>query len=230
MEKNIFRVTAVFLLLNLTSFLFSQNIDLSSNIRINVWAELDACPELAEAQDTSSGQFDYTIKRIRQSSLFLLNGMTNGWNFSYTPSDKLRGVDEIFQFSEILPFGENEKMVSYKKPWVQDNTIHCWVEFPRTAQMKRSYAKWNSIKNPQVKGRGKAPVNKGFDGITTAAKEALKDAVRNHYRKILKNKPKEIRGSVLIKKEPGIGIDAGHYIVELDFFLETDRIILYKEF
>lgn len=229
MEKNLFLITAAVFLLNVFSA-FSQSTDFSNKIRINVWAEMDACPELAEAQDTSSGQFDYTINRIRQTSAFILNGMTNGWRFSYTPSDKLRNVKEEFSIEEILPFDSSSNPISYQKPWIQDNLVHAWVEFERTPRMKRSYTMWNTIKHKKIQGRGYAPVNKGFEGITEAAKDSLKNAIRKHYQAIIKNKPKEIRGSVLIKKEPQIGIDAGQYMVELDFFLETDRIISYKEF
>lgn len=70
----------------------------------------------------------------------------------------------------------------------------------------------------------------GFDGITNAANDALKNAVREHYRQILKNKPKEIDGHVIIRGTPQIGINAGRYVVELDFFLETDRIVKYTQF
>ena len=70
-------------------------------IRMPLWAELDAYPELKEAQDTSAGQFDYTISRIKTLSEFLLNGMTYGWTFVYVPYDKIRGVEEYFEFSEI---------------------------------------------------------------------------------------------------------------------------------
>ena len=229
MGKNLFLIATAAFLLNSFS-VSAQSTDFSNKIRINVWAEMDACPELAEAQNTSSGQFDYTINRIKQTSVFLLNGMTNGWRFCYTPSDKLRNVKEEFAMEEIRPFKEDNNTIVYQKPWIQDNLVHSWVEFERTPRMKRNYTMWNTIKHKKIQGRGYAPVKNGFEGITNAAKDALKNAIRKHYQAIIKNKPKEIRGSVLIRNEPRLGIDAGQYMVELDFFLETDRIILYKEF
>ena len=54
---------------------FAQTPDFTEKIRIPLWAELDAYPELAEAQDTSSGQFDYPISRLKKTAPFLLNGM-----------------------------------------------------------------------------------------------------------------------------------------------------------
>ena len=65
---------------------------------------------------------------------------------------------------------------------------------------------------------------------TDAVRNAIKDAVRAYFRTKIKNKPKEIRGRVLLRREPLIGIDAGRYKVQLDFFLETDKIVPYTQF
>ena len=66
---------------------------MQKKIHFPLWAELDAYPELAEAQDLQSEQYDYPIKRIRQIAPFLVEGMVYGWEFSYTPYDKSRGVE-----------------------------------------------------------------------------------------------------------------------------------------
>ena len=94
--------------------------------------------------------------------------------------------------------------------------------------MIREFQVWNSINFAKIQGKGFGKISDGFDGISDGAKDCLKSAVRSHYRKIIKNKPKEIRGKVIIRKLPRIGIILGRYAVELDFFLETDKIIEYK--
>ena len=77
---------------------------------------------------------------------------------------------------------------------------------------------------------GKAPVKEGFNGINDATRNAIKDGIRNYYRPIIKNKPKEISGKIILSNEPKIGITEGSYTVKLDFFLETNRIIKYTMF
>ena len=67
----------------------------------------------------------------------------------------------------------------------------------------------------------------GFDGIKQACSNALKNAVRDYWRTLIKNKPKEIDGTVLLIREPRVYIKGGQYVVDLDFFLQTDRIIPY---
>ena len=154
--------------------------------------------------------------------------MTYGWTFVYVPYDKIRGVEEYFEFSEINKISEEDGKIVYSKPWIQDNRFNCWVEFERTPQMIREFQVWNSINFAKIQGKGFGKISDGFDGISDGAKDCLKNAVRSHYRKIIKNKPKEIRGKVIIRKLPRIGIISGRYAVELDFFLETDKIIEYK--
>lgn len=213
-----------------SSVIFSQIPDDVAHIRIPLWAELDAYPGLAEAQDTDAGVFDYSIERIRQLAPFIIGGMVNGWIFSYTPSDKLRGVEERIEFSDILPLGEYAYAITYAQPWIEDNRVNCWIEFTRTPHMIQSYNLWASITHSTVHGKGYGKIATGFDGLTDAVKDAIRDAVREHFRTKIKNKPKEIRGKVLIRRAPLIGIDAGRYKVQLDFFLETDKIVPYTQF
>lgn len=215
----------------LLSLCFAETPNFTNRIRLPLWAELDAYPELKEAKDFSQGVFDYPISRIKEISPFLMNALVYGWKFKYTPSDKLRGVDEIFEVEEINKINEaRDGKILYTKPWIENNKLYCWVEFERTPQMVWNFRQWTSIVTDKIQGKGKAKVSLGFDGIKNAADDALKNAVREHFRKIIKNKPKQITGKVIVSKEPRIGVISGKYVIDLDFFLETDKIVMYREF
>jgi hypothetical protein len=230
MERRFKTLTACFVLAAAAQLCRAQTPSVIEHIRILLWSETDAYPGLADAQDVSAGVYDYPEKRLKMLAPFLINGMVHGWNFTYTPSDTLRAVEEYFDFSDILPFGSAENDITYTQPWIEDGKISSWVEFTRTQQMLRDYDLWASINHPVISGKGYGKIADGFDGITNGAKEALKEAVRSYYRTKIKNKPKEITGKVLIRNQPLIGIDAGRYMVQLDFFLETDRIIPYTQY
>ena len=156
--------------------------------------------------------------------------MVYGWNFTYTPYDKFRNVQEYFEITPISNLSSNDSKIIYEKPWIQDNKLNCWAKYNRTDNQTWTYRKWQSLNSTKIKGRGVGQISNGFDGITDAAKDSLKQALRQHYRALEKNKPKEITGRVIIFKEQKIGIVEGQYIVELDFFLETDRIVKYTVF
>lgn len=232
MEKRIFQLTIIFAFL-IAGKIFSlsaQVPDYTRTIRIHTWAELDAYPELKEAQDLSSGQWDYPINRIKQVAPFLIEGMLYGWNFTYTPYDKARGVKEYFEITPIKAITASDGKIHYESPWIQDNKLHCWASYTRDDGQIWTYKKWQSLSTEKIRGIGKSSIKLGFDGITEGAKAALKDAIRAHYRPLEKNKPKEITGKVIIYKEPKIGITEGQYMVELDFFLESTRIVKYAAF
>lgn len=239
-------------ILLLSEFSFTQTPSVIRNIRIPLWAELDAFPGLFEdfsetedfttnenyenqeentvKTDLESGIYDYPINSIKEVAPFLINGMVYGWSFTYTPSDKARGVDEYLEVTELYDQSYILAGIHYASPWIQNNRFNCWCEFTRNEAQIQYYNLWNSIQNPVIHGRGYGDLTLGFEGIRNAAEDSLKEAVRAYYRNLIKNKPKEISGKVLIKNQPTMGIDSGRYVINLDFFLECDRIIEYKSF
>ena len=180
----------------------------------------------AEARDISI--FDFAIKRAKEISPYLLGGMLNGWEFEYVPYDKTRRVSEFFELTEIEPFNSSVNKISYRDPVPIEDRLVCWIECERTEVQKLSYERWRSITHPRVKGHGAAPVEDGFEGIKKACAAAVKNAVREYWRTLVKNKPKEILGRVLLIQEPRIYIYEGQYVVDLDFFIETAKITNYS--
>ncbi len=206
-----------------------QELSFQRKIRLPLWAQLDAYPGL-EKPDYDAGVFDHAIRQMKKLTPYLLNGMVYGWEFDYTPSDKLRGVAEYFEVKEIRSFEDESKKIYYEQPWFDQSKVHCWANFERDEGMIQSYNQWADVKNPRIMGIGGGKISKGFAGIQDAAQNALKDAVRTYYRKLLRNKPKQITGRVLINKIPAILINSGEYQLQLDFFLETSIIKEYQNF
>lgn len=235
MERSFSKKIVFLLLVTFAMNAFSQTPSIVQHIRFPVWAEVDAYPGLElpiENQNLGEEktQYDYAIGRIKEIVPFLLNGMVYGWEFVYTPSDKTRGVKEYLEVREIQNLENETNPIQYSSVWIEDNKFNCWVDYTRTDFQVQNYNLWASIKNPTVQGRGKGSLEQGFDGIKHAAKEALKNAIESYYKKVIKNKPKEIRGKVLIRKLPTIGISSGQYVINLDFFLECGKIKEYSQF
>ena len=214
--------------------LYAQTPSVVQNIRLPLWAELDAYPGLVPVgsedgdENKDWSQFDFPIKQIRKIAPFIISGMVYGWNFVYVPSDKARGVEEYLEVTEIVSSDVIKGGIKYVSPWISESNLNCWAEYTRTDSQIQNYNLWSSIQNPVIGGIGYASVEKGFEGIEDAAKDALKDAIRNYYRKIIKNKPKEINGAVLVRNFPTLGISSGRYVINLDFFLECGKIIEYS--
>lgn len=222
MEK---RIASLILCFFAFSFLPLAQENSQEKIRLYIWALKDAYPGIKEDKP-----YDQAKTHLKSLSEFLLCGMTYGWKFSYTPSDKLRNVSEYFECEPLHSFENDRQNIEYDEIFMREDKIFCWVNFERTKQMMYYYNQFSSIKNPRVIGSGKAKLSKGFEGLQEAAFNSIKDGVREYYRKIIKNKPKEITGTILIRKVPAIYIDSGNYVVELDFFLQTSKIKEYSQF
>ena len=230
----------LFLFLLAGSVLYAQTPSVVRNIRLPLWAELDAYPGLVpfdeeadgqsenQKENRNEGQYDFPVRQIRKIAPFIISGMVYGWNFVYVPYDKARGVEEYLEVTQIVSSEVIQGGIKYASPWISDNNLNCWVEYTRTDSQVQNYNLWSSIQNPVIGGIGYASVEKGFEGIEEAARESLKDAIRSYYRKVIKNKPKEINGSVLIREFPTLGITSGRYVINLDFFLECGKIIEYS--
>lgn len=219
-----FLKTLIFLFLISLSPVFSQTKD-NEKIRLYIWALQDAYPEFTETTPHEIAKKDLT-----QLSEYLLEGMTYGFSFDYTPSDKLRKVDEYFDLVPLNDFSKDKDNIEWDKTYWREDKIFLWVNFNRTEQMLRYYKQFSSVKNPHAQGKGKGKLSKGFAGLQEAVQNAAKDGIREYYRQIIKNKPKQITGKLLIRSVPAIYIEAGSYVVQLDFFLETSKIKEYSQF
>ena len=240
-KKIIFVLSLCFSLLNPVKS-FAQEPSQLDQIRIQIWADMDAFPghfeeevlspeEEKEALNLEEDEleiFRFSINRAKQIAPYLLSGMLGGWGFEYTPSDKARKVEEYFELTVLKPFDTAVNRISYKSPQVDGPKLKVWAFCDRTATQKIVYQRWISITHPKIKGIGEASVEKGFEGIQEACENAVKNGVREYWRIYEKNKPKEISGSILIVDNPRIYIRQGKYVVDLDFFMETDRIIRYS--
>ena len=185
--------------------LIAQTPSVVRNIRLPLWAELDAYPGLELSGDENEGQFDFPVKQMRKIAPFIISGMVYGWNFVYVPSDKARGVEEYLEVTEIVSADVIRGGISYGSPWLTENTFNCWAEYTRTDSQVQTYNLWASIQNPVISGIGYASVEKGFEGIEEAAKESLKDAILDY---------------------PGVVIMVSH---ETDFYNDIfDTILTFK--
>ncbi len=254
MAKVKFRLSRVLLVLFCMSFCFSQVPSQHDQLRIAVWAELDAFPGLfgdengyeslsedpladgtsKEQKDGSSltklDLFDTAVARTKQIAPFLLNGMINGWTFDYTPKDNLRGVSEFFELIPVRDFDEGINPITYHSPEPVDGKLYSWAYCSRTETQQISYERWFSITNPKVHGTGQGPVYAGMEGIRQAVAQAARNAIHEYWRRKIKNKPKEIMGKLLLVGDPRIYIKDGRYTVDLDFFMQTDKMVEYTQY
>ena len=198
-------------------------------IRIRLWAPYDAVPSL---ENSAAGQSDYNANDplkhasdlLKETGNFVINAMVYGWDFSITPKDNTRGVKEYVEFTPIKETSVDTFDITWSNIVYEPDRITCWVPL-----MMHTKAWWNSVNCPRIHGTGESVYTGKIDAIKQAFFDAAKNAVLNYVKKLEKNKPKEITGSLLLKTDtPGLRIDSGKYVSDLDFFLHVDKIVRYS--
>ena len=98
----------------------------TGKIRVQMWSLLEQDPKLLqELSEKSNNQtnstkkelsedffYQYSVNEIKNLAPFVFEGIIHGWNFSYTPYDKTRQVDEYFEFAIDGPnISKNDKNI-----------------------------------------------------------------------------------------------------------------------
>ncbi|GMO62480.1 MAG: hypothetical protein Ta2A_09120 [Treponemataceae bacterium] len=216
-------------------FALDYSTTVGNNLHFRLWAFVETIPGSENAKNPPPPPMEnmlrYPLSQIREAAPFFVEGLSHGWTFEYTPSDRARKVEEYFDFKSIHPLSESEiRAISYSQAHVEGNTLYCWVDFPldeRALFLKKQQA---GAKTISIHGKGYGTIFGGTNGIHEAAKEALKNAIRDYAQKITRNKPKEIAGSVIISQPPIVALDSGRYAVTLDFFLEISILLPYSNY
>jgi hypothetical protein len=211
--------------------LFAQVLATQKTIKFPVWVLIEPEPSCVEELDeTKNGELTFAIKHMRTSVPFILEGLIYGWNFTYTPSDKLRNVEEFFEFSPISTIKIGDANIRFSQLKADESKFSCWVSYERTELQYELRKHWNSIKFPKIKGVGSGSIRDGDEGIRDAYAEAILKAVREYVQGYTKNKPKEISGTVLLEDYPILSIQSGKYVAKLEFLLKISRILPYSSF
>lgn len=194
--------------------------------RAPVWVYLETVPgNLSEAAAKKP-----PIQEIDDLSRFLMGGMIYGWKFTYTPSDKARKVEEYFSLEPVKEISSGDPRFSITELTPAYPKLNCWANFTLDDSTQRWELYWGSVLFKNANGRGKGERKAEIDGVRSAYVEAVKDAVRSHARGLEKNKPKEIRGEVLLKDNPRLFADQGWFVADIKVLINIQELTPYTSF
>lgn len=197
-------------------------------VRAPVWVYLETVPGSMTPEELAAKL--PPIQELDEVSRFVLAGMIYGWRYSYTPSDKTRNVAEFFSLEPLQVIPRGDPRFSLSKLTPDYPRLSCWAEFTLDDSLARWTDSWNSVLYKNVRGRGRGERTDEIAGIKTAYTQAVLLAVREAARKLEKNKPKEIRGEVLLRSEPRLFVEEGWFVADLRLLNHIDEIVLYQTF
>lgn len=197
-------------------------------VRAPVWVFLE--PEPGAFTEEKKSEFLPPKKALKELSAYVLSGMTYGWKFSYTPYDKKRAVEELFELKPVYPINSEDERLFLTDIKIKYPYCYCWAEYRIPTKNAMRLKAWKSVSHKTAKGRGIGSRSDELKGVYNAYTEAVKNAIREYARKILKNKPKEIKGEILIKSNPRIYVESGLFKAELEIYLNITQIVPYALF
>ncbi len=194
--------------------------------------ELTADKNFSNSEELPEGVQKFTPPKqnIIELSRFILSGMTYGFKFSYTPYDKKRQIKEYFEIEPKLVIANNDRSVKIREIKIEYPYCFCWAEYQLPESYRTRFNFWKSGDFKVIKGRGKGNRFDESKGIYDAYTQAIKNAIRMHGRKTLKNKPKEIVGEILIRKSPRLFVESGYFKAEIECYLKTVKVVPYTVF
>jgi hypothetical protein len=218
------KILFLFLLSTLGLPLFSQEL-----LNLELWTELDPIvenPDRAPKAITNEEAYKLVLDEAR----YLISGMIYGFSFTYTPSDNARGVKEYFDVQPIaqIPFGDKNLQVEAKQ--LDERRMYVRVTYLMFDHQESRRQSWMSLAFPTQMGKGEGNMLLGPKERITAYSQSIKEAVRSYLRARIFNKPREIRGAVLLVDCPTMAVFAGSYVATSRFKVNIMEIVPYTVF
>ncbi len=179
---------------------------------------------------SASAEPDALRQRLLEQARGVLGGMIYGYRFVYTPSDRSRGVADRF---ELAPLGE----IAWGDPrlsvaWVrrQDRRLAARVAYEMAEFQAGRRRAWSTNILPTASGRGEHSLFGGPDARQASLTRAVEEAIRGYARGRIDNKPRELRGEVVIWEPPYTVVGPGTYITTVKVKLRIGETVPYRMF
>ena len=158
------------------------------------------------------------------------SGIIYGYDFYYRPLDRTREVEEIFTLDPVyqIPWGDSGlEYIGYTE---EDQKVEmAFRYFPREYEISRLRG-WRSSSFPNSAGQASTPDHTNFQSRIDSFEEAVKQALRNHFRAVTFNKPREITGRVALFSMPRSFATSGEIYTSLKIIIDTDSLVAYSQF
>ena len=217
----------IFPLLLLTAAL-QCSADAPDRLFIRPWTELEPLVRI--------GPGPYPIPRetaekaLLELGRVLVSGMIYGWEFSYTPSDKSRRVEEDFILTPIAQVLWGSPRLRVTETEVTDTRLWARIAYTLDEQESRRRAAWDSNTAALATGEGTAALQDGAPARTKALESAIRDAIRRSLDTRYLNKPREVTGEIVLWTDPIMLARSGTYTATATIKLLVRDFIPYRIF
>ncbi len=195
---------------------------------VRPWCDLE--PFVRVGVDEYPLAREKAAERILEEARVLFSAMVYGYRFVYTPSDAARKVEERFELEPVAEIPWGARRVHILDTTEEDKRLYARLSCSLSDSEIKRRRSWESSAVEMSTGSGNGDLFKGYTDKITAFRNAVKDAVRNHLRARVLNKPREIRGEVVLWEDPRTIERAGEYRAMVKVKLQVSGIVPYRIF
>jgi hypothetical protein len=193
-------------------------------LRAEFWADREP---VSNAGDPWPVTPEIARQRILDEAAWVYSGAVYGFDYTYTPYDKARGLEERFALAALGSIRPESLTLKPGAKALSDYDIRVYVEYgpdESQAALMESYRR-DPWKGSQ--GIGKADILRGIAGRDEAYRDALRAAVRAYLQGLEPNKPREAAGRVVFERIPTLNVSGGYYVVQARVRVMSREILPY---
>jgi hypothetical protein len=198
-------------------------------LTVDVWCELEPMFQESDAYPLSPEE---ARRRTLEEAREILSAMIYGLEFVYAPADARRKTAEQFVLVPVAEIRWGDRRLRLAQAEVREGRLYAKVLYDLQDFQSARRKAWESNSVPTATGSGTFSLFTASapDGKRRSLQEALKDALRNYLRPLVFNKPREVRGELLVWQEPQVLIASGSYLTRALIKLQVKEIRPYSLF
>lgn len=184
----------------------------------------------ASTQAVSPPPNSQPLTDILKEAQYVYSGMIYGFSFVYIPGDATRGVADSFELTPIAEIKWGDPHLKVLDSRVDASRLVARVLYSLAPYQETWKQGWDSNVYPTATGRGISRYFLSYDEKMASYKDAIKEAIRDYLRQRIYNKPREVKGQLVLRGSPYTIIDAGQYVTTLSVKLRIDTVQPYTVF
>jgi hypothetical protein len=181
-------------------------------LRAEFWADLEPVAKPGEEWPVPSA---LAARRLLEEAAWTFAGMIWGFEFEYRPLDRARGIEERFVARPLGAIAFGDSRLTPGPASTSLTTMRAFVEYRPSEADRSAIESYRLEPWKPVQGMGKADYMLGVGARRLAYEDALRSALREHFRSLEPNKPRLVRGRAVFERPPGILLREGYYTVSL---------------
>jgi hypothetical protein len=168
------------------------------------------------------------IKRLLEEAQWVFSSMIYGFRFEYIPYDKARGVVEEYTLEPVhqIPWGDPGMTITNGR--YESGVYYADISYKVSEPQLPWVHSWESNILNDIISIGTGSLFSGIDGKIDSIRNTVKQALRDHLRPQIYNKPRKISGAARLSSVPTFAMTAGEYRCKARVTLNIDEILEYR--